>query len=484
MHPATPRYQPVIGLEVHIQLQTQTKVFGPEGYSFGAEPNTCLSAVTYAHPGALPQVNESVIYLATKLGLATGCEISRYAFFDRKNYFYPDLPKGYQITQDNKPICREGFLDLLTGTAAPKRIRIQRIHMEEDAGKSLHDQDPHDTLIDLNRAGMGLLELVTHPDLREAEEAAAFVQEIRKIVRYLEVSDADMEKGNLRCDANISVMEKTSTVLGTRVEVKNLNSFTNLAKAIQYEIQRQISLLEAGEKVEQETRTFDVGSGQTFPMRDKESADDYRYFPEPDLLPIRVSEAWLEQVREELPELPQSRWKRYTGEWDIPENEAFALVEDRLTADFFEQLAQASGEPKASAAWVLGPVRAYMNEHNLSWEAFPLSPPQIGQLIGLVSASKVSFSAAKDRVLPALIQQPGQDPETLIRKLDVVMESDDAAVSTAMEQLIQQFPDEVQRYRKGKKGLQGFFVGKIMQEFKGKANPKTVNQVVKKMLDA
>ena len=311
------KYQAVIGLEVHVQLQTQTKVFASEGFGFGAQPNEHISALTIAHPGALPFLNTKCVDHAIKLGLSINAEISPVSYFDRKNYFYPDLPKGYQISQDNEPIVKGGHMDILRKDGSSQRIRIERIHIEEDAGKSVHDLDPQGSMIDLNRAGTGLLEVVTEPDLRNAEDAANFLSEIRKLVRYLEVSDGDMEKGNLRCDANISIMPREATEYGIRVEVKNLNSFTNVSKAINYEIRRQIILVEGGGRVARETRTWDALKNISAPMRDKESADDYRYFPEPDLLPLKIGQEKLDAIKAQIPELPQQRFIRYTTEWSI-----------------------------------------------------------------------------------------------------------------------------------------------------------------------
>lgn len=477
-------FQPVMGLEIHVQLQTNSKVFSPEGFVFGAEPNTHVSAVTMAHPGALPTVNHTALRYAIKMGLALNCEIARYTYFDRKNYFYPDLPKGYQLSQDKHPICGEGHFDLRLPAGEHKRLRIERIHLEEDAGKSIHDQAPGYTLVDLNRAGVPLIEIVTHPDLRTAEEASLLMTEMRRIVRYLGISDGDMEKGNLRCDANVSVMRKDATQYGTRVEIKNINSFNFVKAAIEYEIDRQIALILSGGKVERETRTYDPQTGTTLPMRDKETAQDYRYFPEPDLLPVIVTEEVLEQLRAEQPVLPSVRLEQYQYEWGLPENESITLVERRDWADYLEAMVAEGMEPKAAASWLLGPLRTYLNEHNLDLRELPLQPIHIAGIGKLVQDGLVSFSAAKEYLFPAMLKQADLPAFVLAQELGVLLDTNNDALSAAIERLIVAYPDEYARYRSGKKGLSSFFVGHIMKEFKGKADPKEVNKLVLEKLDA
>ncbi len=484
MSSASPRekYQPVIGLEVHIQLHTHSKIFSTEGFSFGSSPNHYLSPITLAHPGALPSINHQAIRHAIKLGLAMNCEISPKTYFDRKNYFYPDLPKGYQISQDRIPICIGGYLDLhLSGTH--RRIQLHHIHLEEDAGKSIHNGDPRFTQVDLNRAGMGLLEMVTNPDLRSSEEACAFALEIRKLARYLEISEGNMEQGHLRCDANISVMKKGATAYGTRVEVKNINSVSFMGKAIEYEIDRQIGLLEAGESVDMQTRTWVAEKGLTAPMRDKETADDYRYFPEPDLLPVCIRQEQLEEIRETLPILPAERIRKYREEWQIPTNEAAALAEDRSFSDFFEILSQEANSPKAAASWALGPVKTYLNEQGQAISEFPVSPQKLGALIQLIDAGKLTHDAAKRFIFPALLDDPTLLPEEIARKMDLWVDTSDSELSSFIQQLIADHPDETKRYRAGKKGLLGFFVGKVMKAFKGKVNPKEVNKLLAEQLN-
>ncbi len=474
-------YQPVIGLEVHIQLLNKSKIFATDGFSFGDKPNHRLSTITLAHPGVLPSINRLCIEHAVKLGLALDCEISSRTYFDRKNYFYPDLPKGYQISQDGKPICMGGQLDVRMNNQY-KTIRIHHIHLEEDAGKSLHDISDQYTYVDLNRAGVGLVELVTQPDLRSSQEAMIFLTEIRKLVRYLGISDGNMEKGNLRCDANVSVMLHEAKEYGTRVEIKNLNSFTFLGKAIEYEIDRQIQLVEDGGKVVQETRKWVVDKGITLPMRDKETADDYRYFPEPDLLPVEVSPGQLASIKASLPALPQQLLHTYIDQLGIPENEALAITEQKGLARYFDEL-RAMVDPKAAASWLLGPVKMYLNEQNIKIREFPLEPKQIARLIQVIHDRKISHDAAKNYVYPEMLLHPEEDPLDIAARLDVIMDSDGSEIKNFVKQLIQQFPEETQRYRNGKKGLLGFFVGQVMKQFKGKANPKEVNKVVRENLE-
>lgn len=477
------KYQPVIGLEIHIQMQVESKMFATEAFVFGSEPNQHISPITLAHPGALPSINERCVQHAITLGLATHCHIPAETYFARKNYFYPDLPKGYQLSQAENPICQEGFLEVPLPEGRIRKIRIERIHLEEDAGKSIHDQDPRDTLIDLNRAGVGLMELVTHPDLRSTEEAVAFAAEVRKLVRYLEVGDGNMEQGNLRCDANVSVMLHDATEFGTRVEVKNINSLTNLGKAINYEIDRQVALVDRGEAIRRATRGWDVQANCTRSLRDKETADDYRYFPEPDLQPVRISQETLKHLREALPVLPFERYQRYTEALGFTHQEALALTDHRPLVEYFERMLAHAPDARAAYNWLMGPIKSYLNEHSLDIVDFPVPAERIMDLNALVAAEKVSHNAAKAQVLPALINEPSSDPAELAQRLNVRMESNEAAIEAAMDALIEQFPDETERYRKGRKGLMGFFVGQIMKQFKGKANPKEVNKVVRQKLD-
>lgn len=478
------RYQPVIGLELHIQLQTDTKVFAPDPVAFGGAPNTQVSALTMAHPGTLPRPNQRCIEQMVRLGLAVHSEINPHSYFARKNYFYPDLPKGYQISQDEAPLCLGGYVEVPLPDGELLRVPLERIHLEEDAGKSIHDQAPDATLIDLNRAGTGLAEMVTKPDLRSAEAAGAMFAEIRRLVRYLGVSDANMERGNLRCDANVSVMPQGSEVYGTRVEIKNLNSISFLIKAIHHEIDRQIELIEGGGRVQQETRLYDVATGRTYSMRDKETAQDYRYFPEPDMLPIVVPQEQIEAIRAELPRLPGARLRDYIETVGLGVNEAFVLIEDRAFSDYFEALRELTPDAKTAANWLLGPIRSQLNDRGLAIASLPFAPQTLAAVIGLVEAQQVTMAAARDHLLPALWQEPTAAPLALAQRLNLMMVSDEAGLVQAMVELMQQHPQEVARYRKGKKNLAGFFVGQLMRQFQGKADPKVVNRVVREQLAA
>ncbi|MEM8887919.1 MAG: Asp-tRNA(Asn)/Glu-tRNA(Gln) amidotransferase subunit GatB [Bacteroidota bacterium] len=478
------KYETVIGLEVHIQLKTNRKVFAPENFVFGSPPNQHVSPVSMAHPGALPSPNLRCIEHIVKLGLALECEVAQDSYFDRKNYFYPDLPKGYQLSQDTVPVVGEGVLDIYVDGTEKKSVQIERIHLEEDAGKSIHDIHPSQSLIDLNRAGVGLAELVTKPDLRSAQEAGAFLAEIRRIVRYLQISDGNMEEGSLRCDANVSVMPRGSDTYGTRVEIKNINSISQVIKAITYESGRQMQCVERGEALVQETRTWDVAKGKTAPMRDKETADDYRYFPEPDLQPLKISQAKIEELKTEIPRLPQSRFLQYAEEYKIAKNEAQTLADQREFSDYFEALIPFTDSPKTAANWVLGPVRTWLNEHSEDISNFPIKQKKLGDLSQLVKSGKVNLNAAKEIIFPKLCEHPEGNPETIAKENDLIMESAENELQDAMKALIEKFPAEVKKYRGGKKNLVGFFVGQLMRQFKGKANPKEVNEVVRNMLDS
>ncbi len=472
-------WQIVIGLEIHIQMQTERKLFATEASGFSDNPNSQISVITWAHPGVLPQLNEKAVKLAVRMGLATHCEIDQVCRFARKHYFYPDSPKGYQRTQSDQPICKEGYLDIKTGDEW-KRIGIERIHMEEDAGKSIHDQDPSSSFVDLNRAGTPLLELVTRPELRSIDEAVAFLAEIRRIARYHGVSDGDMEKGNLRCDANISLRKSDSDPLGTRVEVKNLNSFSFLQKAILFEVNRQSYLLERGLSVTQETRAFDSRNGTTLSMRNKEDAQDYRYLTEPDLPALSIPDEWLEAEKKHLVELPLTRLKRYTEEHGLGEAEATALIEQIGMTNYLEAMIAAAAAPKSAANWLLGPVSALMDHE--SWETLSVAPSAMAELVSLIDQGAVSHHDGKDKLLPALLAAPGSSPDQLADKMGLRLVSQAGKIETIMQAVMDANPDEVKRYRGGKKGLQGFFVGKVMRELRGGADPKEVNQVVQKML--
>lgn len=474
-------YDVVIGLEVHVQLQTQAKVFSPEGFLFGSDPNSFVSPVTMAHPGSLPVTNAQVIAHAVKMGLATNCRINSPTQFARKNYFYPDLPKGYQISQAENPICEDGSVTYPTEQGILQTVSLERIHVEEDAGKSIHDQSPAHSFVDLNRAGTGLIEIVTRPELTNAADAAAFLGEIRRTVRYLGISDANMEQGNLRCDANVSIKPTGQVKLGTRVEIKNLNSFSNLIKSIEVEVERQASILGEGGHIVQETRTFDVERKRTLPMRDKETADDYRYFPEPDLLPVVISEAEQEAIRREIPALPFERFQVYHTEVGLPYNEAMFLTEDIALSDYYEQVRAQVKDPKQAANWVLGPVNAYLQANEIAIRDFSLAPASLSQLILLIEKG-LSNHLAREQVLPAMIKEPHKSPKAIAQELGLLESQSEDELLDVIKDIIAQHPAELARFQKGKKNLMGFFVGQVMRELKGKGDPKLVNQLVRKAL--
>lgn len=471
-------YEVVIGLEVHAQLLTVSKLFCGDSISFGAEPNTHVSPITLGHPGTLPKMNKKAIEYAVKLGLACHCEIEKDNYFARKNYFYPDLPKGYQVSQHTTPICKGGYITIHTKEGGEKNIRLNRIHLEEDAGKSIHDVDEENTCIDLNRAGTPLVEIVTEPDLRSAEEAFAYVSEIRKLVRYLGVCDGNMEEGSLRCDANVSVRKKGDTKLGTKVEVKNLNSIRNVKKAIESEAERLISLLESGGTVMQQTRSFDVNTGTTFAIRDKEDADDYRYFPEPDLTPFHLQEEFIDQIRSAIPALPAERIQRYTAQLQLSGYDAAVITEERDFADYFETVIKHTTNNKAAANWMLGPVKSWLNEHNSDIAAFPLPAAVIAELIQLIDNGKLNFSVASTKIFSALIEKPGASPEQLASAMNLLQQSDVSSIEPLIDSVLERLADKVTEYKKGKKGLLALFVGEVMKQSRGKADPKLTNELI------
>lgn len=478
---AADTYEIVIGLEVHARLLTKSKLFCGDSAAYGAEPNTHVSPITLAHPGTLPKMNEQAIESAIKMGLACHCRIEQENYFARKNYFYPDLPKGYQVSQHTTPICNGGHVTIRTA-AGEKQVRLNRIHLEEDAGKSIHDIDPDFTCIDLNRAGTPLIEIVTEPDIRSADEAFAYVSEIRKLVQYLGVCDGNMEEGSLRCDANISVRKKGDPKLGTRVEVKNLNSVRNIKRAVEYEAARLIQLCEAGETIRQQTRSFDAGNGTTFAIRDKEDADDYRYFPEPDLTPFSLQDSYIDAIRSSLPELPAARIRRYMQQLQLPEYDVRVITEEKEFADYFEAVIRQTSFFKQAANWMLGPVKTWMNEAQQPVAAFPLQPASIAALVELTASGKVSFSQASTRLFALLIAQPDADAAKLAADNNLLQDSDEAGIEALVDKALAKFPDKVAEYRKGKKGVLALFVGEVMKSSKGKADPKMTNDLVLRKL--
>ncbi len=477
------KYEAVIGLECHIQLLTKTKMYSSDIAEYGGLPNSFVSVVTLGHPGTLPVVNEKAIEFAVKLGIAVKANIREENQFARKNYFYADLPKGYQITQDKTPICTGGYILSKLKDGTEKRVNLTRIHMEEDAGKSLHDIDPFETLVDLNRAGTPLLEIVSEPDLRSGEEAYVYLTEVRKLVRYLEICDGNMEEGSLRCDANISVMLKGAKEFGKKVEVKNMNSFRNVQRAIDFEIKRQIDLLESGQSIAGETRSFDAVKDLTFSLRSKESANDYRYFPEPDLQPVYVTQDYINKIRAVLPTLPDELFKTYTKTYKLSEYDATQIIESKEVALYFNELVKHTSNYKSAANWLMGPIRSYLNERALNFSEFTLAPAKIAEIIALIDAGKVSNSVASQSVFPKLIEQPTKTAEGIAAEMDLIQNSNSDELQGLINAALSKFPEKIAEYKGGKVGLLGMFVGEVMKLSKGKADPKLLNQLVKETLE-
>lgn len=476
------KYEAVIGLEVHTQLLTKSKLFCGDSTAYGAEPNTNISPVSLAHPGTLPKMNKKVIEYAVKLGMVLHCDIERNNYFARKNYFYPDLPKGYQVSQHTTPICKNGFVTIQVNSTE-RNIQLNRIHIEEDAGKSLHDVDENYTCIDLNRAGVPLLEIVSEPDIHSGEEAAAYLTEIRKLVRYLGICDGNMEEGSLRCDANVSIRLVGEKKLGTKVEVKNLNSIRNVKKAIEYEISRLTGLVENNQEIIQQTRSFDAATETTFALRTKEEANDYRYFAEPDLTPFFITDEMLLLIQQSIPVLPKDLEIRFQAEYGLPYNDAKIICEEKASSDFFESIAQHTNNFKAVANWVLGPVRSYLNENNIAINDFPLPAKTIAAIIILIDEGKINFSTASTRIFTGLLQQPDKEPLEVVTGLNLLQESNHDAVTLWVDDVIQRMPEKVKEYKKGKKALLGLFAGEVKRLSKGKADMQLVNSILVEKLN-
>jgi len=475
------KYTVVIGLEVHAQLLTSSKIYNTDSNAYGSAPNSNVGVITLAHPGTLPRLNKKAVEYAIRMGLACHCRISRFNIFDRKNYFYPDLPKGYQITQDRTPICVGGHITVTTA-AGKKDISLNRIHIEEDAGKSIHLQGEPDTMVDFNRAGVPLIEIVTEPDLRSSEEAAAILTEVRKLVRYLDICDGNMEEGSLRCDANVSVMLNGATVYGKKVEVKNMNSIRNVQRAIEHEVDRQIALIEQGTPVISETRTFDADNGKTYGMRTKEELNDYRYFPDPDLSPMQVSDEWLDAIRSAMPALPAELVQKYVTELQLPEYDAHVLTDTKELAHYFETVCKHVTNYKAASNWVMGPVKSYLNELNLAADEFPVRPELVAEIISLIDQGKISYTIASQRVFPELLKSPGKSALEVAQQLNVLLDSNQDAILPIIEQVVREFPLKVEEYKKGKKGIIGMFMGEVMKRSQGKADPKVATELLTKKL--
>ncbi|MEX0610287.1 MAG: Asp-tRNA(Asn)/Glu-tRNA(Gln) amidotransferase subunit GatB [Balneolaceae bacterium] len=473
------KYEAVIGLEVHAQLLTESKAFAAVTTEYGGAPNTQVTPLCLGHPGTLPVINENLVRYIIKMGLATNCDVAPRSIFARKNYFYPDLPKGYQISQFDTPICFDGFVDIELEDY-DKRIGLTRIHMEEDAGKSIHDQDPYNTLVDLNRAGTPLIEIVSEPDLRTPQEAYAYLSKIKQIVQYLEICDGNMEEGSLRCDANVSVRLRGQEKLGTRTELKNMNSFRNVERAIHYEIYRQIELIEKGGEVIQQTRLWNTTKNETRLMRSKEEAHDYRYFPEPDLPPVLVTGKMLEEIKAELPELADVRQKRFMEEYKMSELDAITLTESRYLADYYEEVVKYLGNPKAASSIVLSEVLRILNEQSIDIREFEIAAERISELVKLKEEDKVNSSALQE-IFNAMLES-NKYPEDLAKEMNLIQVSDSGFLEPIVDEIITNNPDEVKRYQEGKKQLMGFFVGQAMKASRGKANPKMITDLITKKL--
>lgn len=476
------KYETVIGLEVHAQLMTKSKLFCGDSAAFGAAPNTHISEITLAYPGTLPKLNRQAVELAIRLGLACHCEIEEKNYFARKNYFYPDLSKGYQISQHTTPICKGGYVAIRTSEGEAS-VQLNRIHLEEDAGKSLHDQDENNTCIDYNRAGVPLVEIVTEPCIHSAEAAAAYINELRKLVRYLDVCDGNMEEGSMRCDANVSIRLKGETALGVKVEVKNLNSIRNVRKAIEYEVKRMIDLVEKGEPILQQTRSFDAGNDTTFSLRSKEEANDYRYFPDPDLPPFIVTATQLGNIKKAMPPLPEELVEKYKTSLALSDYDARVICDDKETIAYFEGLIKANHHYKAAANWLLGPVKSYLNEHSIHIDAFPVAPATLSALIDLVETGKLSFSVASSKLLHAIIDNKSTDPLQTATALNLLQDADSGAIAGWVDAVLASMPDKVAEYKKGKKGLIGLFMGEVKKISKGKADPKVTTQLLTEKLN-
>ena len=474
------KYEAVIGLEIHAQLQTESKLFCGDSAAFGGAPNTHISAITMGHPGTLPKTNKKAVEYAIKMGLACNCEIVKDNYFARKNYFYPDLPKGYQTSQHTTPICKGGIVPITTSEGG-KDVELNRIHLEEDAGKSIHDWDDDYTCVDLNRAGVPLIEIVTEPCLHSSEEAYQYVTEVRKLVQWIGVCDGNMEEGSLRCDANVSIRLKGEKTLGTKVEVKNLNSIRNVKKAIDYEIARMIAIVEDGGKIVQQTRSFNADNDTTFSMRDKEEANDYRYFACPDLSPFHLTDEFIKGIETALPQLPKQLIASYQQDFGLSAYDAAQLCDEKETSDYFNAVAKENANYKAIVNWITGPIKQYLNDSSLSIGALKLPAKTLAALIQLIDEGKVNFSVGATKVFPILLQGDKQ-PLQVAEELNLLQVSDTNELEGWVDEAISKMPDKVAEYRKGKKGLIGLFVGEVKKLSKGKADPKVVTELLQKKL--
>jgi aspartyl-tRNA(Asn)/glutamyl-tRNA(Gln) amidotransferase subunit B len=463
------KYEAVIGLEVHAQLLTKSKVFCGCSTKFGNPPNTNVCPVCLGHPGVLPVL----------MGLATNCAINERSVLARKNYFYPDLPKGYQISQYELPICEGGFITIVSDDSQ-KKIRIKRIHLEEDAGKSIHDQG-YETLVDLNRCGTPLMEIVSEPDIKSAKEAYSYLYKMRQVVQYLGICDGNMEEGSLRCDANISVRLKGEDKLGTKTEVKNMNSFKSVERAINHEVERQVEVLEDGGEIVQQTLLWNADLNEAFPMRSKEEAHDYRYFPEPDLLPVVISEEWKKEIAEQLPELPDERKEKLISKYNLPEYDADILTQNKAIVDYYEEVVSSTNDFKAASNWIMGDVLKAINEQKLDIRNFSVSAANLAKLINLINENIISGKIAKE-IFPVMLQER-KDPEIIINEKGLKQITDTSEIENVVDKIVESYQDEVKQFLEGKEKVIGFFVGQVMKETKGKANPKLVNEALRKKLN-
>ena len=471
------KYEAVIGLEVHAQLLTNTKAYSSDENIYGATPNTKTSIISLGHPGTLPRSNSKVIEYAVKLGIAVGARIRERNEYARKNYFYADLPKGYQITQDSTPICNGGKIIIKDVEGNKKSINITRIHMEEDAGKSIHDLDPFNTLIDLNRAGVPLVEIVSEPEIKTSNEAYEYINEVRRLVQFLDICDGNMEEGSLRCDANISVMRKEEKEFGTKVEVKNMNSSRNVKRAIEFEIKRQIQLIERGGKVKHETRSFNAANNSTTSMRHKEEANDYRYFPEPDLQPVVISKNYINEVKKTLPPLPNTLLLKFTNEFGLSEYDADILIDKKGIAMYYNELCGFTKNYKSAANFVNGSVKSYLNENAIDISDFTISAKQLASLITSVDNGKISNTIATSKIFPKMLETD-KLAEEIARDNNWIQKSDNNTIIIYIKKALEKYPEKVIEYKSGKKGLIGLFMGEVMKLSKGQADPKVANQLL------
>jgi len=476
------KYEIVIGLEVHAQLNTKTKIFAADETVYGAAPNTQISPITLGLPGVLPMLNKEVVEKAVKLGIALHCTITEENHFARKNYFYADLPKGYQISQDKAPVCTGGYVEIEVNNER-KQISLTRIHMEEDAGKNNHELDEQYSLIDLNRAGVPLLEIVSEPDIRSSDEAYAYVTELRKLVRYLQICDGNMEEGSMRCDANVSVRLKGETAYRNRVEVKNMNSIRNVKRAIDNEVKRQIEIYEAGGTIDQETRGFNPADGSSFPLRSKENAHDYRYFPEPDLPPVVITQQTITAIRAAMPQLPKELQEKFSGEYHLSAYDAHVLTDEREIALYFLELIQFTKNYKSAANWVINEVKSFVNENNISISAFKVKPQQLAEIIKLIDDNIVSSSGAKS-IFKSFAEGNSKSAVAIAEELNLVQSSDTDELSKWIETALAKYPDKVKEYKNGKKGNINLFMGEVMKLSRGAADPKVTTKLLEEKLNA